>query len=57
MSNEELKETFGDELCDFCPWRKGEIDHLPDSLCEGDYCDDALDSFIEENEDYFDSDE
>lgn len=57
MSNEELKETLGDELCDFCTWRKGEIDHLPDSLCEGDYCDDALDSFIEENEDYFDSDE
>lgn len=40
MSEQELKEQLGDELCEFCPWRKGEIDHTFDSLCEGSYCDD-----------------
>jgi hypothetical protein len=41
MSEQELKEQLGDELCEFCPWRKGEIDHTFDSLCEGSYCNDA----------------
>ncbi len=42
MANEELKQTLGDDLCDYCPWKQGEIDHRCDSLCEGLYCDDAL---------------
>lgn len=50
MSEQELKEQLGDELCEFCPWRKGEIDHTFDSLCEGSYCDDAFDNFLDENE-------
>ena len=54
MSEQELKEQLGDELCEFCPWRKGEIDHTFDSLCEGSYCDDAFDNFLDENEGYFD---
>ena len=53
MSEQELKEQLGDELCEFCPWRKGEIDHTFDSLCEGSYCDDAFDNFLDENEGYF----
>jgi hypothetical protein len=52
MSEQELKEQLGDELCEFCPWRKGEIDHTFDSLCEGSYCDDAFDNFLDENEGY-----
>ena len=48
MSEQELKEQLGDELCEFCPWRKGEIDHTFDSLCEGSYCDDAFDNFLDE---------
>lgn len=27
MDLEEAKELLGDELCDFCPWKNGEIDH------------------------------
>ena len=57
MSEQELKEQLGDELCEFCPWRKGEIDHTFDSLCEGSYCDDAFDNFLDENEGYFDDEE
>ena len=45
-----MKQELSDELCAYCPWNKGEIEHLADSLCEGAYCDDALDSFVEENE-------
>ena len=57
MDREEYKDILGDELCDFCPWKKGEIDHRCDSLCEGAWCDYALDNFIEENQDYFDDEE
>lgn len=44
-------------MCKFCPWRNGDIDHRADGLCEGTWCDDAMDNFIEENEEYFDNDE
>lgn len=56
MSNKELKIQLGGDLCDFCPWKKGEIDRKCDSLCEGMYCDDAIEAFIDENQGYFDDD-
>ena len=56
MSNSELKEQLGDELCAFCPWKNGEIDHQIDSLCEGIYCDEAFEAFMDENQEYFDDD-
>lgn len=55
--NEELKESLGELLCAYCPWRRGDIDHLPDSVCEGMYCDDALEEFLDDNKEYFDCDE
>lgn len=55
--NEELKESLGEELCAYCPWRRGEIDHTPEITCDGMFCDDALEEFLEDNEEYFDSDE
>lgn len=54
MSREELKESIGEDLCPFCPWTNGEIEKPPYGMCEGCYCDEALDNFIEENELYFD---
>nr|UVY60924.1 MAG: hypothetical protein [Bacteriophage sp.] len=57
MNEQELKEQLGDELCKFCPWKNGEIDHACDSICEGSYCGDAISNFLDENEEYFDSDE
>lgn len=57
MSREEYKNILGEEICKFCPWRNGDIAHRADGLCEGIWCDDAMDNFIEENEEYFDDDE
>jgi hypothetical protein len=57
MDLEEAKELLGDDLCDFCPWKNGEIDHGCDSLCEGSYCEEAYEYFMDENEQFFDSDE
>ena len=45
-----------DDLCDYCPWKNNEIEHLCDSLCEGSYCDEALEAFLEENKYFFDDD-
>ena len=56
MSNEELKKQLGGDLCDYCPWKNGEIDHMCDSLCESSYCDEALEVFLDENQDFFDDD-
>ncbi|WP_168353874.1 hypothetical protein [Muribaculum sp. NM65_B17] len=44
MNKEELKQQLDDELCKFCPWQQGEIEHPCNALCEGVYCDDALDT-------------
>lgn len=54
MNSEELQQSLGDELCKSCAWKKGEIDRQCDGLCEGLYCDDALDAFLDENESYLD---
>lgn len=52
MTREELKERLGDELCAVCPWMQGYIERRCDSICEGRYCDDALDSYLREHTDY-----
>lgn len=52
MEDSELKKQLGDELCAFCPWKNGEIAHL----CEGVYCDEAFEAFMDENRDFFDDD-
>lgn len=56
MDNSKLKEQLGDDLCDYCLWRAGEIGHTSDSLCEGIYCDDAFEAFMDENQGFFDDD-
>lgn len=57
MNREEYKNILGEEICEYCPWRNGEIAHRCDSTCEGTWCDDALDKFMDENQDYFDNEE
>lgn len=49
--NENKVEELGDALCVFCPWTKGEISRRCDSVCEGRYCEDALESYNEQHED------
>ena len=57
MSREEYKNILGEEICKFCPWRNGDINHSSLDLCEGRWCDEAMDNFIEENEEYFEDEE
>ena len=40
----------GEELCQYCEWQKGEIPHRRDSVCEGAYCEDAYEVYLEEFE-------
>lgn len=47
-------QALGDDLCDYCPWKNGEIDRRGDSVCEGAWCDDAMDAFMDDNEQFFD---
>ena len=54
MSKEEYKNILGEELCKFCPWHNGEIDHRSFDLCEAGWCGDALENFLEENAEHFD---
>lgn len=50
MNQEELKKSLGENLCPYCPWMTGDIEKMPYSLCEGLYCDEALDNYLEEQE-------
>lgn len=45
---EELKESLGDGLCPYCPWMKDEVDKPRIGGCEGSYCDEALERYIDE---------
>ena len=47
--NEEAIKKIGDALCEFCPFKKGEISHMVDSLCEGRYCEDAYYNYLDVN--------
>lgn len=57
MDREILKKELGDGLCECCPWKNGEISRRCDAICEGSYCNNALDNFLDENENYFDETE
>lgn len=35
------------KLCEYCPYIK--CSHYPGELCEGIYCDDAKDNYVESN--------
>lgn len=50
---EQIKAEIGDDLCDFCPWRQGDI--ITDTEdCEDKFCDDALEQFMDENSHLYD---
>lgn len=53
VNEEDLKQSLGDELCNYCPWMNGDVDIFP-CVCGRNYCDEALDNFLEENEQYLD---
>lgn len=47
LTDEQLIERFGEELHEKCPWNNGG-NHSPGSLCEGSYCEEALENWKEE---------
>lgn len=50
MDRVELKKILGESLCPYCPWETGEIEKPRYGMCEGMYCDEALDNYLEEQE-------
>lgn len=48
MKREELKDYLGDDLCQYCPWTNNEVDKPRIYCCEGRYCEEALDTYIDE---------
>lgn len=41
---------LGEELCRYCPWTNGEIDRAYLALCEGGWCEEAYERYMEGNE-------
>lgn len=56
MNQEELKKSLGEHLCSYCPWTNGDIEKPPyGGMCEGSYCDEALDYYLEAQEEKHES--
>jgi hypothetical protein len=53
MDREDLIQSLGNELCSFCPWMKDTENKYP-CVCGRNYCDEALDDFLEENQQFMD---
>ena len=49
MTREELRNNYGNEICELCCQEYFTNRAHPESLCEGQFCEDAEDSFAEEN--------
>ncbi len=48
MTREQLKDYLGEDLCQYCPWTNNEVNKPRIGGCEGNYCDKALDAYIDE---------
>lgn len=49
MTREELRNNYGNEICELC-YREFFISRAhPESLCEGVFCEEAEDSFADEH--------
>lgn len=48
-SVKDIKERLGDTLCQYCPYTRGETNRSRISTCEGDWCDNALQEYCDEN--------
>lgn len=48
---EKIKQTLQDQLCETCPYMLGQVS-LPSGMsCDGQYCNEAVDNYINQNED------
>lgn len=48
MTREELQNYLGEDLCQYCPWTNNEVNKPRIGVCEGNYCEEALDAYIDE---------
>lgn len=48
MNREELKKFLEDSLCPYCPWTTCDVSKPRVGSCEGAYCDEALNVYIDE---------
>ena len=49
MNREELRNNYGNEICELCYQEYFANRAYPESLCEGKYCEDVEDSFADEH--------
>ena len=49
MNREELKDNYGDEICELCLKNFFTNRAYPESLCEGRFCEEAEDDFADEH--------
>ena len=49
MNREELRNNYGNDICELCYREFYTSRALPESLCEGQFCEEAEDSFAAEN--------
>lgn len=48
-SVKDIKERLGDYLCEYCPYKRGETSRSRMGTCEGDWCDEALQEYCDDN--------
>ena len=49
MTREELRNNYENDICELCCQEYYTCRVLPESLCEGQFCEDAENSFAEEH--------
>ena len=49
MTREELRNNYGNNICELCHREYYTSRAYPESLCEGQFCEEAEDSFAAEN--------
>lgn len=48
---EKIKQTLQDQLCETCPYMLGQVSLPTGMSCDGQYCDEAVENYINQNED------
>ena len=48
MTRKEIRDFLDEDLCPYCPWTNNEVNKPRIGCCEGNYCDEALDTYIDE---------
>lgn len=49
MTRNDVQDKYGEDICMCCPWTLGEVNKPRIGMCDGAYCQTALDRFMDEN--------